>query len=187
MPIGCSSIVPVVMNEVWSTNKFLPNQPILDLGIGMGFYGACVRQWIDQGYDFKTKLFGIEGFEKYRNPTWDLYDEVIIGDIFYSVDDLAVADFGVILLLDVIEHFDKDRGYELIGKLRKLLHPSGKLVIATPGLFFEQGNVYGNEFERHRSLWNGEDWWRLNAHVMQDGSKPDGFGSYQWVVGLTSQ
>ena len=74
MPIGCTSLVPMIAHELMAHRP----SSVLDLGIGMGFYGAVVRQWLDLGVrPWRTRIVGVEGFEAYRNPCWDVYDTVI--------------------------------------------------------------------------------------------------------------
>ena len=65
MPIGCCSLVPAIATQ------FVLRRPrsVLDLGVGMGFYGAVVRQWLDGGVQpWRTRLVGVEGFDAYRSP-----------------------------------------------------------------------------------------------------------------------
>lgn len=78
MPVGCCSLVPVITTHLGLSR---PNS-VLDLGIGMGFYGAVVRQWVDLGVQpWRTNLVGVEGLAAYQNPCWDLYDEVVVSPI----------------------------------------------------------------------------------------------------------
>jgi hypothetical protein len=77
MPTGCCSLVAIATQFV----VFRPGS-VLDLGIGTGFYGAVVRQWLDGGVrPWRTRLVGVEGFATYRSPCWDLYDEVVVPSI----------------------------------------------------------------------------------------------------------
>ena len=62
MPIGCCSLDPAIATQFV---VFRPGS-VLDLGIGMGFYGAVVRQWLDGGVQpWRTRLVGVEGFAAY--------------------------------------------------------------------------------------------------------------------------
>lgn len=187
MPIGCLSIVPDVMVEVLRG----PRRRILDLGIGMGFYGAAIRQWCDMGFveQFETHITGVEAFDRYHNPAWNLYNVVIHSTIeeFLFPKNLALTfsptKFDVILLLDVLEHFDCDRGVEVLTKAKTMLLDGGRFIVATPGIFCEQGAVYGNSAEIHRSLWTKEDLEANRFRILCDGVTPDAWGN-QMLVGV---
>ena len=172
MPIGCCSLVPAITTQLGLRR---PNS-VLDLGIGMGFYGAVVRQWLDYGVrPWRTRLVGVEGFAAYRNPCWDLYDEVVVS----SIGDYLVAStetWDAILLLDVLEHFEHDEGAQILEAARRRLAPDGRFFVGTPAIWMEQGAVYGNEFERHHSLWTGDELQAAGIDVIRDGQK-DGYGN----------
>jgi hypothetical protein len=78
-----------------------------------------------------------------------IYDTVQVADIRKHVK--VMPQYDVVLLADVIEHFEKAEGLHL---LRGLLGKATKAVIVTtPVGFAPQGVVRGNEAERHRSGW----------------------------------
>ncbi len=171
MPIGSYSLVPYVADRLW---KDRPRR-VLDLGIGMGMYGAAVRQWVDLGVQpWTTYLVGVEACAEYRNPLWDLYNLVVVDTIQnYLAKNTEPFDF--VIFSDVIEHFVKDEGTRLIRMIQPIISPGGHLLVGTPAIFEEQGAVHGNEFERHRSLWAASDLAELGFRVIVDG-KPDAFG-----------
>lgn len=176
MPIGCVSLIPTIITDL------IPRKPkkILDAGIGMGLWGAAVRQWLDMGapralrgdtgqvadahglrgvgrQKWGTYLMGIEGFSKYRNPCWDLYDYIHEMSIQEYLMTHHNDKFDAILLLDVLEHFRDWEGRDYVHMLQERLTPGGVIYIGTPGVWIEQGAAYGNKFERHQSLWTAED------------------------------
>jgi len=165
MPIGCCSLVPTIATHL----QLARPSSVLDLGIGMGFYGAVVRQWLDLGVrPWRTKLVGVEGFAAYRNPCWELYDEVVVAPI----EDFLEATTGTwdaILLLDVLEHFEHEKGAEILANSRRRLSPSGRFYAGTPAVWMEQGGAYGNEFERHRSLWTAAELSQAGLDLLDDG------------------
>lgn len=165
MPIGSWSAYTVIIKGVLATNP----KSVLDIGIGFGMNGCGVRNWLDLGIQFQTRLTGIEAFPHYRNPAWDLYDRVIIGDATKIIDTLE--DFDLIIMTDVIEHFEKDDGIIFLEKL-KLKCLKG-VIISTPGIWIEQGDAYGNSYERHRSLWTPADFTALGFGIVMDGSLDD--------------
>lgn len=207
MPIGSFSLIYHLADQL---QKHRPKH-VLDLGVGFGLSGAIVRQYLDHGvFELKsnpefpdiapwikwgTRLIGIEGFEGYKNPAWELYDMVKVMDIVDYVDgtigryvdkteegaehnDTFSTDF--IILTDVLEHFTKEEGNILIPKLIKLLSPGGVLLIGTPGVFVEQGAVHGNEYERHKSLWKWNEF-PPGFEVIKNG-QGDEFGHYMILV-----
>ena len=119
MPIGSFTAVPHFAMELCSRRP----ARVLDLGIGSGFLGAVVRQWVDLGArPWGTFLVGVEAWADYRNPLWDLYNLVVVDTIERYLDRHPET-FGAVLLGDVLEHFGRDDGYELIGKLRTIVEP----------------------------------------------------------------
>ncbi len=167
MPIGSFAILPDVVSELVRKNP----RRVLDVGIGFGIYGAAIREWLDSGYGRKTFIEGVEAFSGYENPNWQHYDRVIIDDVMKVFFDGL---YDAILLLDVIEHFGKEEGEELIRRMKSILFIGGILLVGTPAIFCPQDAVYGNEYERHRSLWTKEDF--EGFEILRDGS-PDKYGA----------
>lgn len=165
MPIGSFTVIPHIALHL-ARNK--PAR-VLDVGIGFGMYGAVVREWVDLGVrPWKTHLVGIEVHEPYRNPVWDLYDEIFIGTAQDYLQSRQAA-FDAVLLGDVIEHLDKPAGRALLTRLQQVVAPGGDLFVATPAVFFEQDAVYGNPYERHCSLWTAEDFMPFGLRAVLTG------------------
>jgi predicted TPR repeat methyltransferase len=180
MPIGCCSLVPTFATHF---ALFQPRS-VLDLGIGMGFYGAVVRQWLDGGVQpWRTRLVGVEGFAAYRSPCWDLYDEVIVSSIERFLETNADL-WDAILVLDVLEHFEHTQGEAILSVLRRKLSPGGRLFVGTPAVWMDQGAAHGNEFERHRSLWTADELRALGFELLDNGTT-DRFGN-QMLLGATA-
>ena len=173
MPIGCYSLTPYVADALWKRRP----ATVLDLGAGMGFYGAVVRQWCDMGVrPWRTHLEGVEGFAGYRGPCWNLYDEMHVGPIGAFLEARPAQTWDAILLLDVIEHFADRDGEALLTDLRGRLRPGGILLIGTPAIWQEQGAAHGNAYECHRSLWPAERLAAAGYNVLCDG-QPDQWGN----------
>ena len=176
MPIGCCSLVPAIATQ------FVLRRPrsVLDLGIGMGFYGAVVRQWLDGGVQpWRTRLVGVEGFAAYRNPCWELYDEVVESTIEQFVETNADP-WDAILVLDVLEHFEHAQGEAILSVLRSRLSPGGRLFVGTPAVWMEQGAANGNELERHRSLWTTDELRTIGFKLLH-GGVADQFGNQMFL------
>ncbi len=153
MPTSWYQAIPAILDSIIAEKP----QSILDVGIGFGKFGMLIRDVLEipfERYDkkyWKTRLDGIEVFEDYKNPIHDhIYDNVYYSDVFDVIDRLP--DYDVILLIDVIEHFSKAKGYNLLRLLLK--HTNRALIVSTP-LYPEPQTAYlGNEYEQHESRWS---------------------------------
>ncbi len=123
---------------------------ILDLGIGVGSFGKRIKKRIQA----PTKITGVEVWEKYRGRKWTYYDEIVIDEIgtFLAADGRA---FDFILLIDVLEHFDKARGEEVLNDLKGRARRA--VIVSTPTTCYPQGAFGGNPFEIHRCIWSRRD------------------------------
>lgn len=164
MPFGSHSVFAQVINQL----AIRQPKSVLDLGIGYGINGAGVRNWLDHGYEpYRTRLVGVEAFPKYRSPLWNCYNtihEITIHD-YLAIEPVEL--FDCILMTDVIEHFTKKEGIELLSKLKNILTPSGVLLVSTPAVWIKQGAVHGNEHETHKSLWYPYDF--RDYELLMDG------------------
>lgn len=177
MPIGSLSVFATMMDAL---NKSKPKS-VLDLGMGMGIYAAGIRQWCDMGYGFRTYIEGVEIFEEYKNSSWLLYNDFTVCSIDEYLKN-STSKFDCILLMDVIEHFEKQKGFELIENIKQHLEKGGMFYIATPGIFCEQGSVHGNESEKHLSLWSSEDFKNVGFEIITAGKTPDKLGHQMVLV-----
>ncbi|MHB8955861.1 MAG: class I SAM-dependent methyltransferase [Pirellulaceae bacterium] len=166
MPIGSYTFVPEIAAYLEKQHP----RTVLDLGIGAGFYAAVVRQWGDQGVrPWQTYLIGVESWIPYRNPLWDLYNVVVTTPIESFLQSLRHT-YELILLLDVIEHFEPDAGLRVLERTRQALTPKGRLYVGTPAVFMPQGIGNKNTHETHRSLWTSSDFQQLGFRLERDGS-----------------
>jgi predicted TPR repeat methyltransferase len=168
MPIGAFSTFRDVIRLVLLN----PPKTVLDLGIGHGINGAGIRNWLDRGVKpYETHIEGVEGFN-YRSALWDCYNVVHECTIqkFFETDSRK---WDCILITDVIEHFDKLEGLFVLEQCKSRLNKNGLLVVVTPGLWIEQDAAYGNELERHRSMWAAWDFTMHGFGIVKDGSLDD--------------
>jgi len=76
---------------------------------------------------------------------------------------LSAGSYDLVLLIDVIEHFERDEGESLV---REALRVGKAALISTPKRFFPQTDVFGNPYEIHRSFWTVSDLKRFgNTYV----------------------
>jgi predicted SAM-dependent methyltransferase len=87
--------------------------------------------------------------------------------------------YNMIVLSDVIEHFTKNEGRFIVQKLKDSLQTGGVLVISTPAEWIEQGAVYGNDLEIHKSKWTIHDF--KDFYIVNDG-EVDKWGNSQIVM-----
>ena len=133
--------------------QFQPGS-VLDIGIGFGKWGLLLREYLDiwQGRykkeEWKARIDGVEINRAYRNPVYDFaYDFVYYCDIMSC---LSILDgYDLVLLIDVIEHLEKETGLLLLQALKN------KYIVCTPAQFYSDDRV--EESERHKSLWLPSD------------------------------
>ena len=132
---------------------------VLDVGIGMGFYGVLTRQLCDWIYvnadnylkkNWKTEIIGIEVFPNYIQDIqrW-IYDKIILEDIT-KVDISKLGQFDIVLIIDVLEHLTYEEGKRVINELKKI---SKNIIISTPCGYVKQVAICGNEHESHLTGW----------------------------------
>lgn len=133
---------------------------ILDIGPGYGKWGFLVREALDfmpgrvDQSEWQVRIDGIDAFP-YKSPLLDwVYDSVRVGGALDAIDDLRGYD--LVILGDVIEHFEKEDGLRLLGALLKW---NRNALIATPLDFYQQ-EIAGNPFEQHLSVWTQDDFER---------------------------
>lgn len=173
MPIGCiSNLAPTVWDIVLN---FPATVKVLDLGCGFGIYGSALRQWRNAGVTREATIVGVEGWVAYKNPNWWHYNAIhhCTIDEYFSTRNKGDT-YDVILLNDVLEHFDKPAGEELLDKCKGILRSPGRFYVTTPGFWVPQGDVYGNTLERHRSLWTDSDLTARGFKIIEHGRPFDG-------------
>jgi len=139
-------------------NRIMEKNPmsVLDIGIGFGKFGFLAREYTDvrlgRYFNWKTKIDGIEIFEKYiTHLQREIYDNIYIGN---AIDILpTLGRYDMIICSDVLEHFSEQDGTAL---LDLITHQSKFAMIVTPVTVLHQEALYGNEHERHISNWSKE-------------------------------
>jgi glycosyltransferase involved in cell wall biosynthesis len=156
MPASWYEAIPSIVSRVRRENP----KTILDIGIGFGKYGMLLRESLDislgryERDSWAVRIDGVEAFPEYRNPIHDYaYDNVYYGAVPGVLNGLPSYD--VVLLVDVLEHFTKEEGLDVIRELKS--HSRKCLVISTPLHPSEQEAYLGNEYECHRSRWGPMD------------------------------
>lgn len=152
MPIGSYAAIPTIASQMILRHP----KRILDLGMGFGMMGAAARQWIDLGVSpWRTYLVGVEVWASYRNPLWQLYDLVFLRSIEEHLA-LDQATYDMVVLGDVIEHFDDAIAQRVLQAALERVAPNGCCLVITPAVDMQQGAAHGNPYETHRSVWTAE-------------------------------
>jgi 2-polyprenyl-3-methyl-5-hydroxy-6-metoxy-1,4-benzoquinol methylase len=129
---------------------------VLDMGSGFGKFGVLCREYLElwdgrQKYEFKRRIDCVEVFQQYISPLHQyIYDNVYNNDILDIAPKLEIR-YDLILLIDVLEHFEKDDGIKL---LKTLLSNNECILVSTPKKPTPQKGAFGNIYETHRSAWS---------------------------------
>ncbi|WP_442597931.1 glycosyltransferase [Neobacillus sp. D3-1R] len=163
MPTSWTESIADILDEV---EKYKPIS-ILDIGIGFGKYGVLLRERFELPYqryykdDWTIRIDGIEAYKGYENPIHDyVYDHVYYDSVSNCIEKLPLYD--VVLLIDVLEHFEKEEGQKVIKKILK--HTKKALIISTPLYPANQGDYLANKYEEHKSRWTQLDFAEFDFH-----------------------
>ena len=171
MPSSRPNTIPTVIHLV----RQLRPRSILDVGVGFGKWGHLFREYTDileaereparyQREKWQVRIDGIEGYAAYLTPMHQyLYERIYIGDAAVLMKDLS--NYDVIFLGDIVEHFEKMAGLELLDTA--FAHAKQAVVVSTPKYETAQEDLCGNELERHRSLWREEDFRRFPGAIVK--------------------
>jgi hypothetical protein len=156
---------------------------LLDVGLGNGKLGFIARDVLDvmlgQRYrreHWKIRLDGIEIFPDYiQDHQRAIYDNIYLGDAFALID--ALKTYDVIVLGDVLEHFEKAKAIAFLDKC--VSHANKYLILGVPLTGgWKQPAIYGNPYEEHRSTWNYDEFKSLAcAHEVFNYS-PGPYGAF---------
>jgi predicted TPR repeat methyltransferase len=161
------SSFPDALSVVAAWVQALRPASVLDVGIGFGKYGLLFREYLDVAprsdglaagaAPAAVRIEGIEAWEPYVGPLQRaIYDRIHVGDALALLPSLGRYD--LVFAADVLEHFTRDEGERFLDAAAA--HAAVGVLVVTPALDLEQGEVFGNPFERHRSFWTPDDFVR---------------------------
>ena len=144
MPISSKENKKPVMDLL----KKLNCKNILELGVGYGHFGPKIRIEIPG-----SKLIGIEIYKPYfeKIPT-NCYNGLYNEDMrTFDYDKLcSEIKFDAVMLIDSLEHIDRQDGFDLLQKLFKLFP---LVIVSVPIIDYPQGEFMGNAWEEHKTQW----------------------------------
>ena len=131
-----------------------PGCRILEAGIGYGDIGSLVREiGKRKGLGFNDiDLVGVEIWEPYLQEKCltKVYSQIILGDIREIFPQISDKYFDLVLLIDILEHFERNEGMEVLRQAERI----GKMVVVcVPIIDYPQGPVHGNPHEVHKAQW----------------------------------
>lgn len=146
MPTSHIENVPVIVKAV----QRLAPKSVLDIGIGMGKYGLLIREYL--GGDTGRPDVVVDGIEGYGGYITDIhravYRELYLTDL--RDFDFRAAHYDLFLMVDVLEHVDKDEGHRVLRDI------GGSVLVSTPKEDYRAHYAH-NPLEDHRSHWTIED------------------------------
>jgi len=161
MPTSRPNTIPTVIHLL----SQLKPKSILDVGVGFGKWGHLFREYTDireaekdpsryERKNWQVRIDGIEGHAAYLTEMHRyLYNEIHLGDACELITQLPRYD--LIFMGDIIEHQEKKAGLQLLENA--VAQANKAVIVSTPRYETGQGDLCGNELERHRSLWGPRD------------------------------
>lgn len=141
----------------------------LDVGMGFGRWGMILHEFCDVwcgrvlASDWQVRVTGVEVHEPLISDYHrSFYEEIVVAD---AADYLRQASgrYDVVIFGDVLEHFGRPVAEELVCRALEI---SNYVLINIPlGSVWEQGEMYGNPHEEHRSEWSASDFERRPEFV----------------------
>lgn len=166
MPSCRPDVIPAVLYKVM---EFKP-KTVLDVGSGFGKWGCLITEYLKYWCEIVPSIDAVEAHQPYidYSPSYGKPDPASgFYDIVYNINvkDLPLhllADYDLVLLIDVIEHLDKEVGKSFLDSIKN------HYIVSTPGYWNPQQAVFGNEFERHISKWGVDDFENTEIVIARD-------------------
>lgn len=136
---------------------------VIDIGAGCGTYAKLMRETPDRvmaglgatvvRHLWRDHWTAIEAWEPYvaHFGLRELYNAVRIAD----ARDLDLSDLEADLIVagDVLEHMTRADARALIARMKTA---AANLIVSIPVLHLDQGDVFGNPYERHIDHWTAD-------------------------------
>lgn len=138
-------------NREFLLNHIEPDDRVLDVGAGAGIWSDIL---LSRGHS-RDDIDAVEIFEPYieRFGLESKYGHIYLGDFKTLV--LPADTYDVVILGDVLEHFELSDAMEVWEKARRVAG-TGVVLLSTPIIDFPQGEEEGNIHESHLSSFDME-------------------------------
>ncbi len=133
------------------------SKSLLDVGCGSN---SPIRNFSNNLECVGVDLFQPSIDKSKANNIHDKYVKINIMDIGEHFPENS---FDCVLASDVIEHFEKEEGLQLIKMMEKIARK--KVIIFTPNGFMPQEACEGNPWQEHKSGWEVEEMKNLGFQV----------------------
>ena len=153
--------IPIILETIRNKDfKF-----IVDVGVGMGKYGLLIREQYLSAKAEKGDLSPFDDividaiedtkyFLKFRHGLlFSIYNDVFINDVFESVDILEDKKYDIVLLIDTVEHWEKEKTLQLLRKINQY----SNILISTPKRASMYTKHYYGDPRHHITQWNESD------------------------------
>ena len=127
---------------------------VLDLGCGRGDVLA------QAGVLTSSRVSGVDGYEPSLKAAKEAgYADVTKSDVMSYLAEQESGSVDVVIALDVVEHFMKKAGLELILEATRVARY--KVIFMTPNGFQYQAPAPDNPFQEHLSGWTPKEFYEL--------------------------
>jgi hypothetical protein len=141
------------------------------VGVGFGRWGVLFREYLDvwehgqNRINWKTDIEGIEIYPGYINEYHSyFYSTIHIEDALEHLRKSSKK-YDLINLGDVVEHYEKIEGKELIEL--SLNHGKHVLINIPIGKYWEQTGSTENPYDEHKSVWYNSDFTGYKHYIMK--------------------
>lgn len=117
--------------------------------------------------DIKCKeRWGVEIFEPYfqQIKSKAFYDIHVLGDIRAVVRGIGDNRFDLVTGIDLVEHFSKEAGIELLKEIDRVA--KREILLFTPYKFYHQDAYEENPYQEHKSGWDENDFLGFNVYLL---------------------
>ena len=148
--------IPTILNAVEESGA----KKILDVGCAFGKYGLLIReQYLSKKAESEITpiddmIIDAVEYTKYfydRPALKNIYNNVYPESMFDMVDIGLFERYDLVLLIDVVEHYDKDFMKKFLSKINT------KVLISTPKETVMYTEKYYGDGHCHISQWNKDD------------------------------
>ncbi len=155
--------MPYNMSRIAQVIRRVSPRSILDIGVGFGKFGVIFREYLDilagryNKEDWITRIDGVEVHSPYLTVLHEyIYDNIYETNI-WEFD--WPQNYDLVFLGDIIEHFSKTGGTDLLEVLKTNL-----VLVSTPTGVDKKGSTYpGNPHEEHKHIWTMDEFEMLDG------------------------